>query len=148
MTKMTFEDLKKMAEPETEETYANEAMRKLGPAFDKLRSCKKGNDFIEELERTLYSIKYGRVGDVEVNVHTVIGICQLAHHIRDEVGPSNRKSFKRIIPWLLKKRNAIQKKEPENIVEFLLQKLEERNDPAPSNVRPESIAPNSFPNFY
>jgi len=139
MVKLTFEDLKKMAEKELEEIHPDEAMRRLGPAFSKLRGCKDGKYFMEEMERIFWGMENRRIDREDVNVHTIIGVCQLVHHIRDEVSPSRRKSFKRIIPWLIQLRNKIQQKVPEDIIKFVLQKFEERNRPAPSNVRPESI---------
>lgn len=140
MARVTFNDLKKIAQQEQEEIYSDEAMHRLGPAFAKLKECKDGKAFIEEMERVFQGIKDGRIKQRDVSIHTVIGICQLAHHIREEVSPSRRKSLNRIIPWLLEQRDKAQKKPPDNIVEFILQKFELRNKPAPSNIRPESIA--------
>ena len=142
MVELTFEDLEKMAEQEPEEIHPDEAMSRLGPAFSKLRECKDGKDFMEEMERIFWRMEDGPIDrKKDVNVHTIIGVCQLAHHIRDkdEISPSRRKSFNRIIPWLIQLRNKIQKKVPEDIIKFVLQKFEERNRPAPSNVRLESI---------
>lgn len=139
MANLTFKDLKKMAEQEPEEIHPEEAMRRLGPAFVELRECKDGKDFIWKIEQIFWKMKEGRTDRKNVNIHTVIGICQLAHHIRDGVSPSRKKSFKKIIPWLIQLRDKIKKKSPEDVVEFVLQKFEERNRPTPSNIRPESI---------
>jgi len=139
MKELTFEDLRKMAKQESEEIHPDEAMRRLGPAFSKLRECKDGKDFMEEMERIFLGMEDGRIDREDVNVHTIIGVCQLVHHVRNGISPSRQKSFKRIIPWLIQLRNKIQKKTPEDIIKFVLQKFEERNRPALSNVRPESI---------
>ena len=129
MGKMTWEDMKKMAiRDESEEIHPNEAMRRLGLAFAKLRECKNGRDFMWRLKLIFEDMRDRRVDRGNVNIHTIIGICQLAHHIRDEVSPSRRKSFNReAIPILLKLRDKAIEKTPEDIVEFVLLKFEERN---------------------
>jgi len=141
MKKPTWEDLKRLSiKDEPEEIHPDEAMRRLGPAFAKLRECRDGRSFLEEVERVFEGMKDGRIDRRNVNVHTIIGICQLAHYIRDGVSPSRKKSFNReAIYWLLELREKTLKKAPEDVVEFVLQKFEERNRPAPSSIRSEFL---------
>lgn len=130
---MTFEDLKVLSiEEPAEETYSHEAMDKLGPAFENLKDpnkVKDGKVFLEELEKIFRGIENGRINGGQISVHTIIGICQLAHwhHDREGTGPSKRKSFEKIIPWLLDRRNKIIKKPPKSIVRYMNQKFDERH---------------------
>ena len=145
MAKLTFADLKKMATQEPEEVYSKEAMCRLGSAFAELRECKDGKNFMETMRGIFLRMEAGQIHRDDVGVHTIIGICQLAHDIRDRVSPSRWKSFKRIIPWLIELRNRVQKNAPDDIVDFVIQRFEEWNRPAPSNIRPESIV---IPGFW
>ena len=123
---VSFDDLKRMVEEgEAEEIHPDEAMRRLGPAFKTLKDVKDGKVFLEELERVFRQMEFGKIGHEGVSVHTIIGVCQLAHHIRDKVGPSRQKSFNRIIPWLLKRRDKIKKKPPKDIVRYMVQKFDD-----------------------
>ena len=114
----TWKELKAIAEKdEAKEIHPYEAMRRLDPAFETLRSCKDGKAFLEEMERTFRQMEYSSIDREEISIHTIIGICQLAHHIRDsKISPSRKKSFRRVIPWLLDHRNKIRNKPPEDIV--------------------------------
>lgn len=125
--KVSFEELKAMAEKEEpEEIHPDEAMCRLGPAFKTLKDAKDGKAFLEELERVFRQMEFGKIDCEGVSVHTIIGICQLAHHIRDEVGPSRQKNFNKIIPWLLERRDKIKKKSPKDIVQYMVQKFDDR----------------------
>ncbi len=130
LSKLTFDELKALSiEEPVKETYSNEAMQKLGPAFKDLKDSSKikdGKMFFEELKRVFWRIENGIIDGGQISVHTIIGICQLAHRYRDRVGPSRKKSFNKIIPWLLSCRNKIIKKPPESIVKYMNRKIEER----------------------
>lgn len=128
---LTFEDLRELSiEKPAEEIHSNEAMNRLGPTFKDLKDpdkVKDGKVFLEKLEKIFWEIENDRIDGGQISVHTIIGICQLAHWHRDSVGPSRRKSFEKIIPWLLDRRNKIMKKPPQNIVRYINQKFEERH---------------------
>ncbi|MDP2909759.1 MAG: hypothetical protein Q8N69_01665 [bacterium] len=139
---LTFDDLKKLAEKkEPEPNYSHEAVQRLSGdgRFDKLRGCKTGKDFMWELREVFSGMKYGRIHG-NITQHTIIGICQLAHDIRDQVGPANRKSFNRlVIPWLLERKKRVTgSKPPENVVEYMCQEIENLDQPKPSDWRPEA----------
>ncbi len=125
---MSFEDLKAMAEKDQpKEIHPDEAMQRLGSAFAALKEIKDGKAFLEEAEKVFRQMECGRIDREGVSVHTIIGICQLVHHIRDEVGPSRQKSFNKIIPWFLQRRKKIKKKPPKDIVQYMVQKFDDRN---------------------
>ena len=125
---VNFDELRRMAEKEpVEEIHPDEAMRRLGSAFAALKEIKDGKVFFEEMARTFRQMGDGEIDREGISIHTIIGICQLAHHIRDEVGPSRQKSFNRIIPWLLQRRDKIKKKPPEDIVQYMVQKFDDRD---------------------
>jgi len=125
--KVSFKELKAMAEKdEPEEIHPDEAMRRLGPAFEILNDAKDGKAFLEELERVFRQMEFSKIDREGVSVHIIVGVCQLAHHIRDKVGPSRKKSFNKIIPWLLERKGKIKKKPPKDIVQYMVQKFNDR----------------------
>lgn len=128
---VTFEDLEKLAEKEDpEKVHPDEAMRRLGPEFARLRECKNGKDFMDKLGEIFFGMKSGRISHGEISLHTLIGLCQLAHSIRDQVGPANQKSFNRFaIPWLLKRRDRVRSNPPEEgIIEYMCRTFDDRNN--------------------
>ena len=122
---ISFDELKRMAEKDpVKEIYPDEAMHRLSPTFARLKNCKDGKAFLEEVEIVFRQMGCDPFDSERVSVHTIIGICQLAHHIRDEVSPSRRKSFNKIIPWLLKHRDKIKKKPPKDIIQYMVQEFD------------------------
>lgn len=126
---VSFDDLKAIAEKEeAEEIHPDEAMRRLGSLFKRLKDpdqIKDGKAFMEELKRIFWEIGEGMIDGEQISVHTIFGICQLVHRYRDRKGisPSRKKSFQKIIPWLLARRSKIKKKPSKDIVQYMNQKF-------------------------
>jgi len=113
-----------------EKTYSQEAMDRLPPAFAKLKNpevIKKGKDFMKELCLIFRLADNNRIGDYVLSEHTLIGICQLVHWHRNHptVSPSRKKSFDRVIPWLLECRDNVQNKPPTDIGQYMNERLDE-----------------------
>jgi hypothetical protein len=130
-TLLTLDEAKALSRKTPAETYSKEAMDRLSVPFARLKNpneIKEGKDFIRELCDIFKSAKNNIIGGYLLSEHTIIGICQLAHWHRDRVdlSPSRRKSFNRIIPWLLERRDKIQKKPPKDIGQYMSDKLDER----------------------
>ena len=131
-TPLTLAEAKAMSrthQPETE-VFSKEARARLGPSFDKLKDPNKihrVNDFIDELQHIAARIHDNHLDGIEIKVHALIGICQLAHEHRDRVGPSRKKGFNRIIPLLLQLRDDVANDPSQNIGELMFTRLIERH---------------------
>ena len=116
---------------EPNEVYSKQAMERLPGAFTQLKNpneVKDEKDFLRLLRKILDQAKDNRIDGEVLTVHTIIGICQLAHWHRDrmDLGPSRKKRFEKIIPWLLERREKVVKKPPADIGSYMLKKLDER----------------------
>jgi hypothetical protein len=122
---LTLEELKKISKRQggnKPPSHSNEAMRQLPEDFRPLMKIQKGEDFLERLGQ-IFTNHAHHAMPYDLNEHVVFGLVQLAHQRRDELGGSNRKSFRRIIPTLLQIKADVRHRRPENLASFLLNEL-------------------------
>lgn len=121
---LTAEQARAMSKKQFEEVHAHEAMSYLSnnENFRPLFDVDKGEQFMYELQHLLRLVVDG-VLRIPFSEHTVYAIVQLAHYHRDRLSGSKRKSFTRIIPPLMGVKAHIEKRMPNNLPQFFLQKI-------------------------
>lgn len=103
--------------------HHSRALEGLPTEFEVLRSSRKGEDFVRELQSILrdrreVEVRRGRPG-FEINRHTVFGLSQLVHERRDALQGSRRKSFDRLIPKFLEMKKELEKDPSKKALEVL-----------------------------
>jgi type I restriction-modification system DNA methylase subunit len=125
---LTLAEAITLSHKEPPEKYANEAMRTIEdtPVFKELFEVKNGEEFMDSLRTILEGIASDTARGANTFLftkHTVFGIIQLAHRLRDSRQGSKRKSFDRIIPKLLKAEEQVEKRQPYDVITFFIRKL-------------------------
>jgi len=106
--------------------FRNEAMGRLPVEFSGLTSTSTGRQFVTELRRVLTWREKKlreRKAVCEVNRHTIYGLCQLVHRLRDAHQDERRKSFEQIIPIFQKLKADVADPKIDDIAGRLLEAL-------------------------